>query len=172
MYPQDRIKEANPRAIILSGGPNSVHIEGAPRVPAGFFEYCQSNQIPVLGICYGMQLMVQQLGGVVHQAADGGEYGRMVIRASGGSQLYAYDSSEHGVHKESVWMSHGDSIDKLPEGFQPVATSEQVTLQLPQHASASSKQATMNSCWQSATKDLKHRNTVRLVLRYACNTRC
>jgi len=148
-----------------------VHIEGAPRVPAGFFEYCQSNQIPVLGICYGMQLMVQQLGGVVHQAADGGEYGRMVIRASGGSQLYAYDSSEHGVHKESVWMSHGDSIDKLPEGFQPVATSEQVTLQLPQHASASSKQAPMNYCWQSATKDLKHCKAVLLVFRYACN-RC
>lgn len=121
----DRIKDANPRAIILSGGPNSVHIEGAPRVPAGFFDYCQSKHIPVLGICYGMQLMVQQLGGIVHQAADGGEYGRMLIRASGGSQLYAYDSSEHGVHKECVWMSHGDSIDKLPEGFQPVATSEQ-----------------------------------------------
>ena len=103
-----------------------MHIEGAPRVPAGFFEYCNSKQIPVLGICYGMQLMVQQLGGIVHQTADGGEYGRMGIRASGGSQLYAYDSSEHGIHKESVWMSHGDSIDKLPEGFQPVATSEQV----------------------------------------------
>lgn len=108
-----------------------MHIEGAPRVPAGFFEYCNSKQIPVLGICYGMQLMVQQLGGIVHQAADGGEYGRMGIRAFGGSQLYAYDSSEHGVHKESVWMSHGDSIDKLPEGFQPVATSEQVLNSLP-----------------------------------------
>ena len=52
----------------------------------------------------------------------------MIIRASGGSQLYAYSSSEHGVHKESVWMSHGDSIDKLPAGFEPVATSEQVLL--------------------------------------------
>ena len=70
--------------------------------------------------------MVQQLGGIVHQAADGGEYGRMLIRASKASQLYSYDSEEHDVHKESVWMSHGDSIDKLPEGFQPVATSEQV----------------------------------------------
>lgn len=79
--------------------------------------------------------MVQQLGGIVHQAADGGEYGRMLIRASAGSQLYAYDSSEHGVHQESVWMSHGDSIDKLPEGFQPVATSEQVRNTLAQHHS-------------------------------------
>jgi len=98
--------------------------------------------------------------------------GSMVIRASGGSQLYAYDSSQHGVHKESVWMSHGDSIDKLPEGFQPVATSEQVTLQLPQHARASFKQAIMNCCWQSATKDLKRCKTVLLVVRYACSTRC
>lgn len=123
---QSRIKEAHPKAIILSGGPNSVHIDGAPRVPDGFFEYCNSQQIPVLGICYGMQLLVQQLGGVVHQASHGGEYGRMAIRASQGSQLYSYVSEEHDIHTESVWMSHGDSIDKLPEGFQAVATSEQV----------------------------------------------
>lgn len=45
----------HPKTVILSGGPNSVHVEGAPRVPEGFFEYCQENEIPVLGICYGMQ---------------------------------------------------------------------------------------------------------------------
>ena len=56
---QDRIKEADPRAIILSGGPNSVHIPGAPQVPEGFFEYCKQNSIPVLGICYGLHLIVQ-----------------------------------------------------------------------------------------------------------------
>jgi len=56
---QDRIKEAAPRAIILSGGPNSVHIPGAPQVPAGFFEYCAAEKIPVLGICYGLHLIVQ-----------------------------------------------------------------------------------------------------------------
>ena len=95
--------------------------------------------------------MVQQLGGVVHQAADGGEYGRMGIRASGGSQLYAYDSSEHCVHKESVWMSHGDSIDKLPEGFQPVATSEQVTHDLStQHSVALATQSKLYWCRLSA----------------------
>ena len=52
---QDRIKGASPKVIILSGGPNSVHVEGSPRVPDGFFEYCESSNIPVLGICYGMQ---------------------------------------------------------------------------------------------------------------------
>lgn len=82
-----------------------------------------------------MQLLVQQLGGIVHQASHGGEYGRMAIRATSGSQLYAYVTEEHDVHTESVWMSHGDSIDKLPEGFQAVATSEQV------HDGATCKQA-------------------------------
>ena len=52
---QERIKSVHPKTIVLSGGPNSVHVEGAPRVPEGFFEYCQENDIPVLGICYGMQ---------------------------------------------------------------------------------------------------------------------
>lgn len=103
-----------------------MHIDGAPRLPDGFFDYCHKHSIPVLGICYGMQLLVQQLGGIVHQASHGGEYGRMAIRASNSSQLYAYVSGEHDIHTEGVWMSHGDSIDKLPEGFEAVATSEQV----------------------------------------------
>jgi GMP synthase-like glutamine amidotransferase len=59
---QERIKTAAPKAIILSGGPNSVHVEGAPNVPEGFFEYCEELSIPVLGICYGMQLIVQVCG--------------------------------------------------------------------------------------------------------------
>lgn len=59
VYLQDVIQAASPKAIILSGGPNSVHVEDAPRLPAGFFDYCEKNGIPVLGICYGMQLIVQ-----------------------------------------------------------------------------------------------------------------
>lgn len=57
--PQDRIKSVNPKVVILSGGPNSVHVEGSPRVPADFFDWAAENSIPVLGICYGMQLIVQ-----------------------------------------------------------------------------------------------------------------
>ena len=55
---QERIKSVQPKAIILSGGPNSVHVADAPRPPAGFFEYAKAQGIPVLGVCYGMQLMV------------------------------------------------------------------------------------------------------------------
>jgi CTP synthase (UTP-ammonia lyase) len=56
---QERIKSVKPKVVILSGGPNSVHVEGSPRVPDEFFSYCSDNNIPVLGICYGMQLIVQ-----------------------------------------------------------------------------------------------------------------
>lgn len=66
--------------IILSGGPNSVHVEGAPQLPDGFFEYVAEAGIPLLGICYGMQLMVHALGGKVQTPQHGGEYGRTIIR--------------------------------------------------------------------------------------------
>ena len=56
--PQERIRSVHPRTIILSGGPNSVHVEGAPRVPEGFFDYCAEESVAVLGICYGMQARV------------------------------------------------------------------------------------------------------------------
>ena len=101
---QDRIKGVNPQAIVLSGGPNSVHVEGAPRLPEEFFDYCTANSIPVLGICYGMQLIVHTLGGEVKSAESGGEYGRMPVHAQGGSTLY----EPQGKHSQLVWMSHGD----------------------------------------------------------------
>lgn len=118
----ERIENAHPKVIILSGGPNSVHVEGSPRVPDGFFEYVAANSIPVLGICYGMQLLTHMLGGEVKAAEHGGEYGRMPMDIiSETSRLFSY-LSEKTVN---VWMSHGDSASRLPEGFTAVAKSHQ-----------------------------------------------
>lgn len=108
--------------VILSGGPNSVHLEGSPRVPNGFFEYCATNKVPILGVCYGLQMIVHLLGGEVKTATDGGEYGRMPILIQPGSQLYAHQKDSSC----NVWMSHGDEAVKLPEGFKAVGKSEQV----------------------------------------------
>ncbi|KAI3426251.1 hypothetical protein D9Q98_008626 [Chlorella vulgaris] len=125
----DRIKAANPKTIILSGGPNSVHLEGAPRVPDGFFEYCEEKDIPVLGICYGMQLIVHQLGGEVKVATDGGEYGRMPMTVVRESTLFSTETQD----SQAVWMSHGDEAVKLPEGFSVVARSEQGSIVAIEH---------------------------------------
>jgi GMP synthase (glutamine-hydrolysing) len=119
---QERIKGVAPKFIVLSGGPNSVHVEGSPRVPQGFFEYVEQSSIPVLGICYGMQMLVQMLGGQVEEATNGGEYGRMPIDIEAGSSLFSYTSSS----STNVWMSHGDEAVKLPDGFKVVAKSRQV----------------------------------------------
>ncbi|KAK9830479.1 hypothetical protein WJX72_011957 [[Myrmecia] bisecta] len=116
----DRITELNPKAVILSGGPNSVHVKDAPQMPAGLVDWCTSKGVPLLGICYGMQLLVQALGGKVEQA-EKSEYGRMAIRTTAASLLYeAVDE-----HVQQVWMSHGDEAKTLPKGFETVATSEQ-----------------------------------------------
>ena len=99
-----------------------MHVEGAPRLPDGFFDYCEAESIPVLGICYGMQLIVHTLGGTVHTAEAGGEYGRMPINVVAESVLYSEEST---ASKQLVWMSHGDEAAQLPEGFTCVARSEQ-----------------------------------------------
>ena len=115
---------AKPKAVILSGGPNSVHAEGAPTVPEGFLAWAEEHRVPVLGICYGMQLLVHALGGRVEAAAAGGEYGRMGITTVPGSALFGGvaggDSSP-----QQVWMSHGDEAVELPAGFAAVARSDQ-----------------------------------------------
>ena len=126
---QDRISAAKPKAVILSGGPNSVHAEGAPTVPEGFFAWAEEHKVPVLGICYGMQLLVHALGGKVEAAAGGGEYGRMGINTTPGSELYGGDKDSGGdagsKNRQQVWMSHGDEAVSLPEGFSAVARSDQ-----------------------------------------------
>lgn len=123
--PLDKIKAVNPKLIILSGGPNSVHVEGSPTVPEMFFEWTSEEKIPVLGICYGMQLIISTLGGEVEQA-EAQEYGRMeisIVRKD--SELYGQVEDQA---RQEVWMSHGDEAKKLPEGFDVVARSEQGTI--------------------------------------------
>jgi GMP synthase (glutamine-hydrolysing) len=102
-----------PLALVLSGGPASVYADGAPQVDAGLFEL----GVPVLGICYGMQLMAQELGGRVERTGAS-EFGRTELEAETGSDLFA------GLPVEQVcWMSHRDSVTAPPLGSQVVAGS-------------------------------------------------
>lgn len=112
----ERIRSLNPHAIILSGGPNSVYEEGAPELPAGFLEYQSEKKLPLLGICYGMQLLAKTLGGKVH-SAQVREYGRMEVQLLSGSKLFPQSQ------KIKVWMSHGDETELLPPGFYESARS-------------------------------------------------
>jgi GMP synthase (glutamine-hydrolysing) len=107
----ERIKNFAPKGIVLSGGPSSVYDEGAPLPDAGIFEL----GVPILGICYGMQLMAHMLGGKVAGALKR-EYGRAELFVDDDSDLLA------GVTKKTyVWMSHGDRIEELPPGFKVIA---------------------------------------------------
>lgn len=111
----DEIRKLAPRALILSGGPSSVHSEGAPRIDAGIFEL----GVPVLGICYGLQLTCHLLGGEVTPATER-EYGAANIVVSQPSALF--DGLEMGPL--DVWMSHGDRVHALPDGFEVLAASD------------------------------------------------
>ncbi len=111
--PLDQIRAFAPKGIILSGGPSRVSAKDAPFPDRGVF----ALGIPVLGICYGMQLMAQCLGGKVGRAAKR-EYGRAELFIDDASDLFrGLSSKKHNV----VWMSHGDRIQKYPEGFRPIA---------------------------------------------------
>jgi GMP synthase (glutamine-hydrolysing) len=112
--PLDRIRERGPAALVLSGGPASVYSEGAPRLREELLDL----GIPVLGICYGMQAMVQVLGGRV-EGAEAGEFGRTPLTlAAGGGRLLAGLPDE-----QQCWMSHRDSVFEAPRGFTPLAAS-------------------------------------------------
>ena len=109
--PLETLRELNPRGIILSGGPSSVHEPGAPRCDERLFEL----GVPILGICYGMQLGCQLLGGSVESAAAR-EYGRARLEIDERAGLLAGIPSQ-----TSVWMSHGDQVAELNEDFMPLA---------------------------------------------------
>lgn len=113
---EDRIKAYNPKGIILSGGPCSVLDKDSPRAPDIVFQF----GVPVLGICYGQQVMVQQLGGVV-EGEQSREFGRAYVDVIEDSPLFS-GVWKKGAH-EQVWMSHGDHVAHLPGGFRPVGKS-------------------------------------------------
>ncbi len=116
------IRDFKPSAIILSGGPESVTGDDTPRAPALVFEL----GVPVLGICYGMQTMAEQLGGKVETAKQH-EYGYAQVRAHGHTALLK-DIEDHtspeGYGLLDVWMSHGDQVTRLPKGFKLMASTE------------------------------------------------
>jgi len=102
-----------PKGIILSGGPKSVHVEGAPHADPAIYD----SGVPILGICYGAQLVALQLGGEVARTGKG-EYGRTPLTVVAGSPLLASMPGQH-----DVWMSHFDAIVAAPEGFVVTASS-------------------------------------------------
>ncbi len=112
--PVSRIKSLNPEGIILSGGPSSIYEKNSPKADSAIFDL----GIPILGICYGMQFMVDAMGGSVKQAKKR-EYGFAELQIKRSSGVLT------GIDKRSqVWMSHGDSITRLPKGFVNTAVTD------------------------------------------------
>lgn len=112
----DEIRALSPAAIILSGGPQSVYDEGSVRTDAGIFEL----GLPILGICYGEQLIAHLLGGKVEPSSER-EYGPALVSVGESSGIFhCFTRSE----KLSVWMSHGDRLTELPPGFRSIGSSE------------------------------------------------
>src|ERR1700739_4776432 len=109
----EQVAKRKPRAIVLSGGPASVYAPGAPRLEPGLLEL----GVPVLGICYGMQLLVHELGGRVEQA-EVGEFGRSDLRVIEHGRLLAGTPRE-----QTCWMSHRDAVFQAPPGFTALASS-------------------------------------------------
>ena len=120
------IREWAPRGIILSGGPNSVYGEGVPTADPELLEL----GVPILGLCYGMQLLAQLSGGKVVRAARR-EYGRAMVSASGGRLFEGFSPAE----ETPVWMSHGDHVDTPPPGYRVVASSENTPVAAIEHES-------------------------------------
>ena len=111
-----QIKEMNPKGIIFSGGPNSVYDNGAFQIDPEIFEL----GIPILGICYGMQLMAHNLPGGKVESADNKEYGKAIITVKDQENVMFKELPE----TQTVWMSHGDLVTKAPEGFTVTAKSK------------------------------------------------
>ena len=117
---EDEIAEFKPRGVILSGGPESATTEEGPKAPSIVFDM----QVPVLGICYGLHTMAAQLGGRV-EPSDEKEFGYAEVELTAASKLFdGISDREPGDAKAllDVWMSHGDKVTRLPEGFELIAS--------------------------------------------------
>lgn len=114
---EDDVVRQHPRGFILSGGPSSVYEPGAPQLPGWLAGRALAGDAPLLGICYGMQALTHAFGGVV-AASAAREYGQAVLRQTADSPLLRDLAPEL-----TVWMSHGDRIERPPEGFAPLAES-------------------------------------------------
>src|SRR5438874_3528488 len=120
----DELKKLNPRGIILSGGPSSVYEPNAPKCDPKIFDL----GVPVLGICYGMQLGAYLLGGEV-KPAKAREFGRAKLKVNGD------DAFLHGIPNDTtVWMSHGDQVHELPKEFVALATTRTCPYAAAKHA--------------------------------------
>jgi GMP synthase (glutamine-hydrolysing) len=120
---EDKIKNLNPKGIVLSGGPDSVTQSFTPRIPKIVFDLA----VPILGICYGMQTLAEQLGGQVI-SADKKEFGHAELNLLEESRLF------EGVTKNTnVWMSHGDQVQDLPDNFKVIASTETAPVAAMQH---------------------------------------
>ena len=111
----------NPSGVIMSGGPESAIADNAPKIPAAVLE----ADVPLLGICYGMQVMVQQLGGEVRAQSAHSEFGYALVTLNVATGLTdgLNDHSPQGQPVLDVWMSHGDRVESVPAGFEIVGTS-------------------------------------------------
>ncbi|MGZ5861488.1 MAG: glutamine-hydrolyzing GMP synthase [Croceibacterium sp.] len=118
---EEAFHRLRPKGIILSGSPAGVPEEGSPRAPQVLFD----SGLPILGICYGQQVMTHQLGGEVrpgHETGEGGEFGRAFLTVTEPCTLF--EGLWHVGERHQVWMSHGDKVTRFAEGFRIVATSD------------------------------------------------
>jgi GMP synthase (glutamine-hydrolysing) len=111
----EEIRARNPVGIVLSGGPSSVYEEGSPDLDPGILEL----GIPTMGICYGFQVMAQQLGGEVARTGNR-EYGSTQVRLAGPASVFLGGQPD----EQTAWMSHGDSVVRAPDGFEVLASSD------------------------------------------------
>ena len=116
----EEIKSYNPKAIILSGGPKSVYEENAFTIDSEIFNL----DIPVLGVCYGMQLMAQELGGKVEANPGNGEFGQTVLQQTESAGRLLADTPV----SQTVLMSHSDNVIELPEGFKVIGGSDKTPI--------------------------------------------